>query len=70
MGTKDTEDTKAAVSDLQVPEVDAKVIGRQVGLTVAVDRDGVDVVGVRVSKHSSGAGLHHQVHGMKHWDLW
>lgn len=30
-------DTEAAVCDAQVPHVDAEVIGRQVGLPVAVD---------------------------------
>lgn len=30
-------DTKAAISDLQIPEVYAQVICRQVGLTVTVD---------------------------------
>lgn len=31
------EDTEAAVSDLEVPEVDAEVICRQVSLIVTVD---------------------------------
>lgn len=56
-------DTEAAVGDVQVPEVDPQVIGWHVGLVVGVDRDGVDVVGVGVGKHSPGAHLHHQVHG-------
>lgn len=70
-GTRSEEqkDTKAAISDLQMPEVNAQVICRQVGLTVAVDRDGVDVVGVSVGKHSPGAGFHHQVHGPEYWYL-
>lgn len=65
----DCKDTKAAIGDLQIPQVDAKVICGQISLTIAVDRDGVDVVGVSIRKHSSGAGLHHQVHGPEHWHL-
>lgn len=57
------EDTEAAVCDLQVPQVDAQVVSRQVGLVVAVDRDRVDVVGVGVGEHPARAGLHHEVHG-------
>lgn len=56
-------DTEAAVGDLQVPEVDAEVVCRQIRLVVAVDRDGVDMIGVSVGKHPPGTGLHHQVHG-------
>lgn len=56
-------DTEAAVGDLQVPEVDAEVICRQICLVVAVDRDGVDMIGVSVGKHPPGTGFHHEVHG-------
>jgi hypothetical protein len=49
--------TEALVADVQVPEVDAQVIGRDVGLSIRVDRDGVDVVGmgigVDLSRNSS-----------------
>lgn len=41
-------DTETAVRDAQVPHIDAEVISRQVGLPVAVDRDGVDMVGMSV----------------------
>ena len=41
-------DTEAAVSDAQVPQIDAEVVGREVCLAVAVDGDRVDVVGVSV----------------------
>lgn len=57
------EDTEAAVSDLEVPEVDAEVICRQVSLIVTVDWDRVDMVGVGVGKHPPWTGLHHEVHG-------
>lgn len=62
-------DTEAAVGDLQVPEVDAQVVRRQVGLVVAVDGDGVDVVGVRVRKHPAGTRFHHEIHGPEHRHL-
>lgn len=62
-------DTEAPVGDFQVPEVDAEVVCRQVRGVVAVDGDGVDVVGVCVGEHPPGSGLHHQVHGPKHGHL-
>lgn len=68
-GFKKTKDTEAAISDLQIPEVNAQVICRQVSLTVTVDWDGVDMVGVSIGKHSSRAGFHHQVHGPEYWYL-
>lgn len=60
------QDTEAAVGDLQVPQVDAQVVGGQVRLVVAVYRDGVDVVSVSVCEHTPRARLHHQVHGPEH----
>lgn len=63
-------DTEAPVGDGQVPEVDAQVICRHVRLTVAVDGDGVDVVGVAIGEDPPRAHLHHQVHGLQHWHLW
>lgn len=62
-------DTEAPIGDLQVPEVDAQVVGRQVRGVVAVDGDGVDVVGVRVGERPARAGLHHQVHGLQRGHL-
>lgn len=56
-------DTKTLIGYLKVPQINPQVISRHVGLVVAVDRDGVDVVCVRIGKHSSWGGLHHQVHG-------
>lgn len=61
--TKGPKDTEAAVGDLQVPQVDAQVVCRQVGLIVAVDRDGVDMVRVSVGEHPPWTGFHHEVHG-------
>ncbi len=36
-GNEQQKDTKAAISDLQIPQVNAQVICRQVCLTIAVD---------------------------------
>lgn len=55
-------DTKTLIGYLKVPQINPQVISRHVGLVVAVDRYGVDVVRVRIGKHSSWGGLHHQVH--------
>lgn len=52
-----------------MPHIDAEVVGRQVGLPIAVDRDGVDVVGVSIGEDSSGADLHHQICGFQHRHL-
>lgn len=65
-----TKDTEAAVCDAQVPHIDAEVIGRQVGLPVAVDRDGVDMVSVSVGEDSPGSNLYHQVCRLQHRHLW
>ena len=51
------QDTEALVCSLQVPKVQSEVIGREVRAVVAVDRDGVDVVGVCVGEHPPGHGL-------------
>lgn len=52
-----------------MPQINPQVICRQIGFTVTVDGDGVDMVSVCVGKHSSGAGFNHQVHGFKYWYL-
>ena len=44
--------TEALIADLEVPEVDSKVIRRDERLRVAVHGDRVDVVGMCVGKHS------------------
>lgn len=62
-------DTEAAVGDLQVPQVHPEVVSRDERLEVGVDRDGVDVVGVRIAENASGRCLNHQVHGLQHWHL-
>lgn len=52
-------DTEAPVGDGQVPEVDAQVVRGHVRLAVAVDGNGVDVVGVAVGKDPARTHLHH-----------
>lgn len=63
------EDTEAAVSDLQIPQVHSEVIGGYEGLEVRVHGDGVDVVGVGVAEHSPGCGFDHQIHRLQHRHL-
>lgn len=40
--------TEALVADVQVPEIDAQVVCRDIGFAIRVDRDRVDVVGMGV----------------------
>lgn len=61
--TTTTKLTKALISDLQIPEVDAQLIGANVRLLVAVHADGVDMKGVSVGELPPEAGLHHRVDG-------
>lgn len=62
-------DTEAPVRDAQVPHIDAEVISRQVGLPIAVDRNGVNMVGMSVGENSSGANLYHQICRLEYWHL-
>lgn len=57
------------IRDFKIPQVYPEVVRGHVGLVVAVDGDGVDVVGVCVGKHPPRSGLHHQVHGPQHGHL-
>jgi len=54
-------DTEALVAEGQVPQVDAQIVGRQKRFLVAVHRQRVDVVRVRVGKHAPRARLDHGV---------
>lgn len=65
-GWRAPKDTKTLICDFKVPQVYPQVVRRHVGLVVAVDGDGVDVVGMSIGKHPPGGGLHHQVHGPEH----
>lgn len=46
--------TETLVTDIQVPQIDPEVIGRNVSLLVRVDRDGVYVVSVCVRVYFAG----------------
>lgn len=48
--------TEALVAGIEVPEIDAEVIGRYVSLLIRVDGDGMNVVGVGVRVNLSGNG--------------
>ena len=54
VGRLDVDDVEALVGDLDVPQVDAQVVGRHERLLVAVQRDRVDVIGVRVGEYALG----------------
>ncbi len=43
--------TEALVGRFEVPQVDPEVVGRDVGLTVGVERDRVDVIGMGVGEN-------------------
>ncbi len=58
-------DTEASIGDIQMPHVDPEIISRQISLAIAIDWDGVDVVGVAVGKDSPRPYLHHQVSGLQ-----
>ena len=48
--------TEAPVTNIEVPEVDPEVVGRDVRLLVRVHRDGVNMICVRVSVHLAWYG--------------
>jgi hypothetical protein len=49
--------TKTLISDFNVPQVNSQIVGGHERLLVAVQRDRVDVIGVRVGEHTLGHGL-------------
>jgi len=57
--------TKALVANVKVPKIYPKIIGRNVGFLIRVDRDRMDVVCVSVGVNLAGNGgddvvlLHH-----------
>lgn len=62
-------DTEAPVGDAKVPHVDAEVVGRQVGLPIAIDWDGIDMIGMSIGEHSPWTNLYHQVRRFQHRNL-
>ena len=49
--------TEALVGDVEMPQVDSQVVCRDERFLVAVDGDGVDVVGVGIGKDLPGVRL-------------
>lgn len=56
------QDTEAAICDIEIPQVDPQVISWQVSLTVAVNADGVNVIGMSISEHTPWRRFHQQIH--------
>ena len=69
VGGLDVDDVEGLIGALHVPQVDAEVVGREVGLRVRVHRDGVDVVCVGVGEDAARARLHHELHRLEHRNL-
>lgn len=49
----DVDDVEALVLDIKVPKIDAEVVAADERLSIAIDGDAVDVVGVSVGVRSS-----------------
>lgn len=52
----DVDNVEALILNVEIPKIDTEVVTADKGLTIAVDRDAVDVVCVRVGVHSPGYG--------------
>lgn len=65
----DIDNVEALILDVQVPEVYPQVIRRNEGLSVAVHRDAVDVVGVRIGVCSARHGRHNSIVVRQAWQL-
>lgn len=65
----DIDDVEALVLNVQVPEVYPQIIGRDKRLPIAVHRDAVDVVGVRVGVRSAWHGGNNRIVMRKAWKL-
>ena len=46
--------TKTLVANIKVPEVYTKIVGRDVGFLIRIDRDGMDMVCMSVSVNLAG----------------
>ena len=44
----DVDNVEALILDVEIPQIDPKIITADKGFAIAVDRDAVDVVGVRI----------------------
>jgi len=61
-------DTEALVADSNMPQVDAKIVGRQKSFFVAADRQRIDMVSVSIGENSPRAGLDHCISRHKRWN--
>lgn len=57
----DVDDVEALIVAFQTPQIQAQIVGGEEGLSVAVDRDAVDMISVRVAvdatRHSGHDGI-------------
>lgn len=65
----DVDNVEALILDVQVPEVYPQVVRRDKGLSVAVHRDAVNVVGVRIGVCSARHGGHNSIVVCQAWQL-
>lgn len=56
IGRLDIHNVEALILNVQVPQVDAQIVAADEGLTVTVDGDAVDVVGMCVGVGAAGHG--------------
>lgn len=54
-------DTETTICDAQVPHVDTEVISRQIGLSIAVNRDRVDMVRMSIRENPPWTDFYHEV---------
>lgn len=57
---------EALIRYIQVPQVDAQVIRRQVRFRVRIDRDRIDVIRVRVGVDAARGCFDHEFHRLQH----
>ena len=68
VGRFDVHDVERLIRDLHVPQVDAQIVGRKIGFSVRIDRNRVDMIGMRIGKDPPGRSLHHQLHRAQNRD--
>lgn len=65
----DIDDVEALILNIQVPEVYPQIIGRDERLSIAVDGDAVDVVGMRIGVCSAWHSGNNRIMVCKAWQL-
>lgn len=48
IGRLDIDNVEALVLDVEIPQIDAEIVTADKGLSIAVDRDAVDVISMRI----------------------